>query len=144
MDSTERSPKISLVIPAYNEETAIDAVLKDVRAVMDGLGTPYEVLVIDDGSTDHTPRVLADWSARYPELRVLTFVRNAGQTAAFHAGFRAARGEIVVTMDGDGQNDPGDIPTLIEKTKEYDAAFGIRVKRQDSAAKLFASRVANR
>jgi len=136
-------PAISVLIPAYNEEGAIGGVVEDVRRALESRGEAYEIVVVNDGSTDGTARVLAEAGARIPELRVLRFVRNAGQTAALDAAIKAARGAAIVTLDGDGQNDPGDIPLLLDRLKDYDAAFGIRTRRNDTPIRRFASWFAN-
>jgi dolichol-phosphate mannosyltransferase len=135
---------LSVVIPAYNEEPNVDACYRELVETLDGLGQSFEVIVVDDGSTDGTFAALARLADRDPRLRVLRFRRNAGQTAALAAGFRAARGDVVVTMDADLQNDPRDIPALLVALERVDAVCGWRVDRQDPWAKRVASRVANR
>lgn len=134
---------LSVVIPAYNEEPNVAPCYRELREVLAGLGRPYEIIFVDDGSTDGTFRVLAGLVDADPRLRLIRFRRNAGQTAALAAGFRAARGEVVVTMDADLQNDPRDIPLLLERLVGYDAVCGWRVHRQDPWAKRVGSRVAN-
>ena len=134
---------LSVVIPAYNEEPNVEPCYRELAEVLAALGRPCEVIFVDDGSTDGTFRVLAGLAAADPRVRVIRFRRNAGQTAGLDAGFRAARGAVVVTMDADLQNDPRDIPALLERLQSYDAVCGWRVSRQDPWSKRMGSRVAN-
>lgn len=136
-------PSLSIVIPAYNEEPNVEACCREVVDAVAGLHRTFEVIFIDDGSTDATFAVLAGLVRADPRVRVIRLRRNAGQTAALDAGFRAARGEVVVTMDADLQNDPRDIARLLPALETYDAACGWRVSRQDPWTKRIASRVAN-
>jgi len=136
-------PGVSVVIPAYNEQESIGACLDELKSVMDGLGRPYEIVVVDDGSTDRTLEVLKEKKRVAAELVVLKFDRNYGQTAAFDAGFRAARGGIIVAMDADLQNDPADIPRLLELVGPWDVVCGYRQKRRDSLVRRVSSRIAN-
>ncbi|OUU21978.1 MAG: hypothetical protein CBC13_08240 [Planctomycetia bacterium TMED53] len=142
MDPNE-SLDISVVIPAYNEEEALPPLLDEVFEVLGNLDRPFEVIVIDDGSNDGTPAFLERRREITPRLRVLTMVPNSGQTAAFEAGFAAARGEFIITMDADGQNDPADIPHMLEKTAGVDAVLGVRAHRQDPWIRTFAQKFAN-
>jgi glycosyltransferase involved in cell wall biosynthesis len=134
---------ISIVIPAHNEEECIEACLDEIRKVMDLLGWRYEVIVVDDGSTDGTVERLRWAKQQSPHLVVLRFAAHAGQTAAFDAGFRAARGSTVVTMDADLQNDPTDIPRLVEMIGEWDVVCGYRQKREDNFVRRASSWIAN-
>jgi glycosyltransferase involved in cell wall biosynthesis len=134
---------LSVVIPAYNEAPNVEPCYRELLSVLEPLGRPFEVIVVDDGSTDETFAVLARIADADPRLRVLRFKRNAGQTAALVAGFRVARGDVVVTMDADLQNDPRDIPALLAALPGCDAVCGWRVDRQDPWSKRIASRVAN-
>ena len=138
------APGVSVIIPVYNEETTIGPVLDEVVGVLDGLTLPYEILVVDDGSTDNTADVLGQASRRHPSVRVLTLAPNYGQSAAVGAGFNACRGRAAVLMDGDGQNDPHDIPALLDALDHCDACCGYRRVRRDSAGKRLGSRIANR
>ena len=143
-DSTSRSgPDLSVLLPAYNEEACIAAVVREAAGVLRGLDRPFEILVVDDGSTDATFARLQTLQAELPELRLLRLVRNSGQSAALGAAFRAARGSIFVTLDADGQNDPADIPALVARLDSCDLCCGIRTRRQDSWSKRLASQVAN-
>lgn len=126
--------KISVVIPLYNEEENIKSLYGALKPVLEGLereGKRCEVLFVDDGSTDGTLGALEELQSADPEVRVLSFRRNFGQTAAFAAGFDHAEGDVIVTMDGDLQNDPADIPKLVGLTDEYDLVSGWRRHRKD-------------
>src|SRR5687767_9846971 len=112
---SESRPEISLVIPVYNEEENLPILAGEIHAAMEPLGRSYEVIYVDDGSTDASPRVLAGLAREDPRTRIVRQRRNSGQSAAFDAGFRHARGDIVVTLDADLQNDPADIPRLLER-----------------------------
>ena len=136
-------PWLSVVIPAFNEEPNVEACYRELVEVLELLGHPFEVVVVDDGSTDRTPEILRVLAAADPRLRLVRLRRNAGQTAALDAGFRTARGPVVVTMDADLQNDPRDIPTLLAALESADAACGWRVDRRDRWTKRVASRIAN-
>ena len=138
------SPALTVVIPAYNEVANVEPCYRELACVLEAHGQPFEILFVDDGSTDGTSGVLRTLASADRRLRVLRFRRNAGQTAALHAGFRAARGAVVVTMDADLQNDPHDIPKLLAALPGHDAVCGWRVDRQDPWTKRIASRVANR
>ena len=137
------APQLSILLPAYNEEACIAHVIREVAEVLRGLGRPFEIVVVDDGSTDATGQRLGELQADIPELRVLRLQRNSGQSAALGAAFRAARGEIFITLDADGQNDPADIPALLVPLVSCDLCCGYRVKRQDTWSKRLGSRLAN-
>jgi glycosyltransferase involved in cell wall biosynthesis len=122
---------ISIVIPVYNEEENIRILHEKIRESVDPLKMEYEILYIDDGSIDNTLKILEEIQSKDPHVVVLSLRRNFGQTAAFAAGFDFARGDIIVTMDGDLQNDPADIPKLIELIKDNDLVSGWRKKRKD-------------
>ncbi len=147
----ERSvdPIYSIIVPMKNEAPNIDSLVGEIQAAFAGRSS-YEVVFVDDGSTDATPEVLKAACARTPMLRGLRHADNAGQSAAIRTGVRAARGQLIVTMDGDGQNDPADIPRLIEKFREAlvtdpktGMVAGQRRERKDSASKKMASVLAN-
>ena len=127
------SPELSIVIPVHNESPNIKLLYAELTNTLDAAGRSFEVIAIDDGSTDDTFAELARLQARDPRLRVIRFRRNFGQTAAFAAGFAYARGRLVVTMDGDRQNDPADIPRMAALIDEgYDIVCGWRKNRKDT------------
>jgi glycosyltransferase involved in cell wall biosynthesis len=129
-----QQPDLSVVIPIYNEEPNLDALYREVTDVLTRWGRPYELLLVDDGSRDGSFGVLARIQAADPRVRVIQFRRNFGQTAAFAAGFAAARGRLIVTSDGDLQNDPRDIPAMAERleTEDLDIVCGWRKDRKDT------------
>ncbi|MBN1953730.1 MAG: glycosyltransferase family 2 protein [Anaerolineae bacterium] len=133
MDKSETQIDLSIVIPVYNEAGNLAALHDELTAVLRGLGRPYEIVAVDDGSTDDSLQVLRQLQQENPRLRVITFRRNFGQTAAFAAGFDYARGEVIVTIDADGQNDPADIPRLLQVMAEgrYDIVSGWRQARKE-------------
>ncbi len=122
---------LSVIVPLYNEEENIHILYKKLKETLDPLGKEYELLFIDDGSNDRTLSLLEETQSKDNRVVVLSLRRNFGQTAAFAAGFDFARGDIVVTMDGDLQNDPADIPQLLELMKGHDLVSGWRKKRKD-------------
>jgi glycosyltransferase involved in cell wall biosynthesis len=135
-------PRLSIVVPAYNEALNLPTLVEETVGAVAPLGQSWELLVVDDGSTDETPAVLAELEGRHPTLRVLRFARSAGQSAAFLAGFEEARGEVVVTLDADLQNNPADIPELLRRLEGHDAVLGVRRHRRDSALRRLSSRTA--
>ncbi len=138
------APYLSLVIPAYNEEENVEVLLARVAAALQQTGKPFEVIIVDDGSTDATPRLLAEGMRKFPWLRVVRMAKNGGQSAAFEAGFAAARGDIIGTIDADLQNDPEEIPRLLPLLEGYDMVTGWRKDRQDTEFRKWQSRQANR
>ncbi|MFQ5876958.1 MAG: glycosyltransferase family 2 protein [Acidobacteriota bacterium] len=143
MNGSRTTIDLSLVIPVYNERENILPLADEIRRVLRGSGLSYEVIFVDDGSTDGSAGVLGRLRCMDPSVRVVSFVRNAGQTAAMDAGFRRARGDVVVTLDADLQNDPGDIPKLIAELDGWDAVVGIRRTRRDNLVRRISSRIAN-
>jgi glycosyltransferase involved in cell wall biosynthesis len=126
-------PEISVIVPMRNESLNVEKLYSELTATLSGFGRPYEIVAIDDGSTDATFRQLAALQATDPRLRVIRFRRNFGQTAAFAAGFAHARGTFIVTSDGDLQNDPRDIPAMIEIADTGpDIVAGWRKDRKDA------------
>lgn len=141
---SDRSPDLSIVVPLFNEEENLPVLAGEIRAALAAIGRSFELIFVDDGSTDGGLAVLERLAVADPAVRILRHRRNAGQSAALAAGFRAARGEIVVTLDADLQNDPADIPRLLAKLDEgYDAVSGVRRNRRDSWSRRVSSRVAN-
>jgi glycosyltransferase involved in cell wall biosynthesis len=142
--ATDKKPFFSVVIPFFNEEAAVPDLLNEVLEVMDGLGRSFECLCIDDGSRDRTlERIEAMADRPDSPVRAIRFPENRGQGAALYRGLREAAGEVVITLDGDGQNHPGDIPLLLDLLETSDLVCGIRTERQDSWLRRSMSRVAN-
>ena len=143
--SSSLRPEVSVVIPVYNEAENVGDLHQQLSAALAGMGRPYEIIIVDDGSTDDTLARLQALEEQDGRLRVLRLRRNFGQTAAFAAGFDHARGALVVTSDGDLQNDPADIPALVAKLDEgHDMVCGWRRRRQDPWSKRLPSFFANR
>jgi len=149
MDPSRKShdvtgPEVSVILPIYNEEPNLRPLIAELDGALAQMNLRYEIIAVDDGSTDGSRRLLRELASEYPSLRGLFFRRNAGQTAAFDAGFREVRGNVVVTMDADLQNDPRDIPRMVEKLGEgFDFVSGWRKDRKDSLIRTFPSRIAN-
>jgi glycosyltransferase involved in cell wall biosynthesis len=139
------TPEISVVVPVFDEEGAAPALAREIAAAFNGRS--YEMVFVDDASRDGTRAALKALSGEIPQLRVLAHRKNSGQSRAVRSGILGARGAIIVTLDGDGQNDPADAPGLVDALKagppDLALVGGERVKRQDSAAKKIASRVGN-
>ena len=140
-------PDFSVVVPVRNEADNISPLIAELKTVMTAL-QPYEIVIVDDGSDDATPEVLRDQARACPELRVIRHRSSAGQSAAITTGVNEARAGIIITLDGDGQNDPADIPALLDRFREADnpdllLVTGERQKRWDSLLKRLSSRVAN-
>lgn len=128
----DEKPMLSIVVPVYNEEDNVRPLFEKIQTVCEAIGDAYEVLFVDDGSQDKTFVVLSELSKQAPQLGIIRFKKNAGQTAAMAAGFEFAQGQRIISMDGDLQNDPSDIPKLLEKLDEgYDLVCGWRKERQD-------------
>ena len=138
MNRVTSSPELSVVVPLYNEEENLPILQEELRIALSGLD--YEIVFVDDGSVDGT----ADRIAAAPNVRLIRFAQNAGQSAAIHAGLTAARGATVVVIDGDLQNDPADIPKLLrEISNGADLVCGYRLRRRDTVVKRLTSRIAN-
>lgn len=132
------SPAVSVIIPLYNEEESVPILQAELRAALKGID--HEFIFVDDGSADHT----AEQIEAAPNLRLIRFEKNAGQSAAIYAGLQAAHGEILVLIDGDLQNDPADIPKLVgEIARGSDLVCGYRSRRRDTLVKRLTSRIAN-
>jgi glycosyltransferase involved in cell wall biosynthesis len=125
------NPELSVVVPLLNEELNVVPLHAELTQALAPTGTSYEILLVDDGSTDETFARLTEIQARDSHVRVIRFARNFGQTAAFAAGFAKARGEFIATIDGDLQNDPADIPRLLALCRTHDIVSGWRRARQD-------------
>ena len=142
----ELPPELSIVVPLYNEAESLPPLVEQLLAALRPLGRSFELVLVDDGSSDDTAAVLRHLAAQTPELVAVLLRRNYGQTPAMSAGFDASRGGLIVTLDGDLQNDPADIPLLLERLEQgYDLVSGWRHQRQDPAmSRKLPSRVANR
>ena len=138
-------PEISVIIPVFNEEACLPELFQRMDAAMDGLGRPYEIIYVNDGSRDSSLPLLKAEAAAHPSVKVLDFNRNYGQHSAVFAGFEAARGEIIITLDADLQNPPEEVPKLVAKMDEgYDVVGSVRQQRQDTLFRKAASRIVNR
>ncbi len=136
-------PMISIVVPIKDEAPNVLPLIMETKQVMESLPYPFELVFVDDGSTDGSYEIIKKARKEYPFIGAVKFRENRGQMAAFEAGFRRARGEIVVTMDGDLQNDPGDIPHLLEGLENADMVCGYRARRMDSWVRRLSSSIAN-
>ena len=139
-------PKLSIIVPLYNEEESVPALYSALSAALEHLALSVEIIFVDDGSSDNTVQVATELTLKDPRLKVIAFRRNYGQTPAMAAGIDSAQGEILVTMDGDLQNDPADIPMMVDKLLEgYDIVVGWRHNRQDKLlSRKIPSVIANR
>jgi len=147
MDSKNLVNELSVVLPVYNEAESLPSVIPEISAVLHDIGRSYEIVAVDDGSSDGSVDVLRRLQEEEPNLRIVQFRRNFGQTAAFSAGFDYARGEIIVTLDADGQNAPADIPRLLNVMAEgdYDLVNGWRRDRKEPfLTRRLPSMIANR
>ncbi len=139
----DTNPKLSVVVPAFNEEENIIPLAEEIIRALTPLPGGFELILVDDASTDATTRIIHEY--RHPCVRAVFHRVNAGQSAAVASGFQAARGEWVGTLDGDGQNDPADLPGMLEQAlaKGVDCVTGVRRKRQDTFIRRLSSRIAN-
>lgn len=133
----------SVVIPLKNEEENIVDLVEELEPVMQSMQKPWELICIDDGSTDRTQAILKELSNSKPYLRTVIFERNFGQSSAFDAGFKLAKGDFIITLDGDRQNDPADIPNLLRAIDAHDLVCGSRIHRRDPWIKKITSFLAN-
>ena len=137
-------PRLSVVLAAYKETEAIVPVLRELATVLEAaLPGDWEVLAVNDGSTDDTAERILEVGRDFPGLRLVELAKNVGQSGALWMGFRVASAGLLATMDADGQNDPADLPLLLEKLGDADAVFGYRAKRQDTWSKRKGSKLAN-
>ena len=136
---------LSVVFPVFNEEENVPILLEEITKALAGQPWTYEIIAVDDGSRDGSLEVLRAARAKVPNLRVITFEKNSGQTAALDAGWRAARGDFVVSLDADLQNDPADIPRLMKKREDLgvDMIIGVRVNRHDTWSRRMQSKIGN-
>jgi glycosyltransferase involved in cell wall biosynthesis len=134
---------LSVVVPVYNEEENLPVLIPQLKKVLEGLGCSFEMIFVDDGSSDGSQRILREMALQHPSLRVLRFRENRGLSAALVAGMREARGEKIVTLDSDLQNDPADIPRLLAYLDRYDMATGWRQAREDPWIKRISSKIGN-
>jgi dolichol-phosphate mannosyltransferase len=135
--------EISVVVPVYNEEENLPILLPQLNEVLKGIGKSYEMIFVDDGSSDGSRKILKEMVSHYPQIRILGFKKNCGETAAGAGGLKEAKGDVIITIDADLQNDPKDIPRMLEYLKEYDMVTGWREKREDSWVKQITSKIAN-
>ena len=140
-----QQPDLSVVFPVYNEEENLPILMEEIARALDGKGWSYEVVAVDDGSSDNSLAVLRELRAKYPTLRILSFEKNSGQTAALDAAWRGARGKFVVSLDADLQNDPADIPKMMaaQQMSSSDMVIGVRVNRNDTWSRKVQSRIGN-
>lgn len=136
-------PAVSVVVPVYDEQDSLEPLHRELDAALAGVAGGVELIFVDDGSGDGSRGRLRALAAKDPRVRVLALDRNHGQTAALDAGFRAARGDVIVTLDADGQNDPRDIPKLLAELGRAEVVNGVRVGRRDGWLRRVSSRVAN-
>lgn len=134
----------SVVIPFYNERENADALLEELLIVENQLGATWEYILVSDCGTDGTPAILANWAARHKNCHLVSMPQNRGQAASLLAGFKASTAPLIITMDGDGQNVPADIPSLLSALGSADMIVGIRKQRNDSWLRRTMSRWANR
>ncbi len=139
----EHPEGLSLIVPVFNEKDNLEALVGEIEAAVGPLKTWYEIILVDDGSTDGSREIIRQLQRLRPAVRGLHFRSNAGQTAAFDAGFKAAAGGIIVTLDADLQNDPADIPKLMQALGSNAAAVGYRAVRNDSWLRRVSSVIAN-
>jgi glycosyltransferase involved in cell wall biosynthesis len=141
--ATTHSIELSLVIPVFDERDNLEPLLRELDQALGEAAPEHEIILVDDGSLDGSTEKIAELATTHPRVRALHFRRNRGQTAAFDAGFKAARGQWVATLDADLQNDPRDIMTLLGAASGYDAVVGYRARREDPWLRRVSSRIAN-
>jgi len=146
MRSTMNPPEtieISVVVPVFNEEENLPILIPKLAEVLNQIGRPYEMIFVDDGSSDGSRKILKEMLSQYPSLRMIGLKENRGLSTALMAGMKEAQGEWIVTLDSDLQNDPEDIPKLMAYLDRYDMATGWRQKRRDTGLKKISSKIAN-
>ena len=135
--------KLSFVVPIYNEEENIPKLVEEIQAVAPDLSNDFEILLIDDCSSDGSLAILRELAEQNSQIRYISFARNCGQSAALYAGFQAASGDAIITLDADLQNDPADLRQMYKHYGEFDMVNGWRFNRQDTLSKKVASRIGN-
>ena len=143
MSELDKQIRLSVIVPVYNERDNLEPLVRELNDTLDDSARPFEIILVDDGSCDGSSEIISDLTRTHDNVRGLHFRENRGQTAAYDAGFKSARGCRVVTLDGDLQNDPRDISTLLEALQDYDVAVGYRAWREDSLFRRLSSRIAN-
>lgn len=142
---TGAPPELSVVLPCFEEQGALPGLVAELAEALGRSGRSWEVLCVDDASRDATAEVVRGLARRWPQVRLLRHARRCGQSAALASGFRKARGAVLLTLDADGQNDPADLPRLLESLERgADAACGVRARRHDGWVRRASSRVGNR
>ena len=137
------TPEISVIIPCFNEEENVAPLLGELAVALRGTGRSYEIIYVDDASTDATAERVREATQLHPELRLIRHRFNCGESAAILTGCDRAQGKILITMDADLQNDPADIPMMLKELDQFDCVAGVRRKRRDSFMKIASSRIAN-
>jgi glycosyltransferase involved in cell wall biosynthesis len=143
MSDAARPVEVTVVAPVFNERENLKPLVDEILAVLRPSAISFEILLVDDGSKDGSSEEIDRLSREHTEVRGVHFEANCGQTAAFDAGFKNARGAVVVTIDADLQNDPRDIPKLLRALEGHDAAVGFRAERRDGVVRRFSSKIAN-
>jgi glycosyltransferase involved in cell wall biosynthesis len=145
MDGPDRvdAPRLSVVVPIFDEEDSLEPLHRELDAALSGLPGGVEIVLVDDGSRDRSLEIMRALAAKDPRVRVIALEANHGQSAAFEAGFAAARGELIATLDADLQNDPADIPRMMEHLDRADVVNGVRAERQDDWVRKLSSKIAN-
>ncbi len=138
-----RDPRLSVILPVFNERESLPGLLDELVPVLERTGEPYEILLVDDASTDGSDAWIEAAGRRLAPVRGLSLAAHEGQSAALAAGFQAARGEVLVTLDADGQNDPADIPRVLSALAAADVVSGVRARREDRWLRRVSSRIAN-
>lgn len=143
MTQTGQPPLISIVAPVYNEGDSLLRLYEEITRALGHEGRPFEIVLVNDCSDDTSLALMLDIAATDGRVRVVDLTERSGQSAALGAGLRHARGDIIVTLDADLQNDPADIPMLLDRLTDYDVVSGVRAQRHDSWIRRFVSRIAN-
>ena len=139
----QEKKSLSIIIPVYNEEKNTFLLYNRLKPILESLTKDYEIIFIDDGSTDKTSEELKQLHKKDTSIKIIQFQRNFGKSAALSAGFDNAKGDIIITMDGDLEDDPNEIPNLLKATKDYDLVVGWRYKRKHTITKRIASKFFN-